>query len=41
MMMQGMNTRLSTLFPMMIFASMTCQPNLLTINLVPLHNPID
>ncbi len=41
MMMRGMNTRLPTLFPMMISASMTCWPNLLTINLIPLHNPID
>ncbi len=41
MMMWGMNTRLSTLFPVMISVSMTRWPNLLTINLVPLHNPID
>ncbi len=41
MMMRGMNTCLPTLFPMMISASMTRWPNLLTINLIPLHNPID
>jgi len=41
MMMQGMNTHLSTLYPVMISISMTRWPNLLIINLVPLHNPID
>ncbi len=41
MMMRGMNTCLPTLFPMMISASMTRWPNFLTINLLPLHNPID
>ncbi len=41
MIMRGMNTRLPTLFHVMIFVSMTHWPNLLTINLVPLHNPID
>jgi hypothetical protein len=41
MMMRGMNTRLSTLFHVMNSISMTCWPNLLTINLIPLHNPID
>ncbi len=41
MMMRGVNTHLPTLFPMMISASMTHWPNLLIINLVPLHNPID
>jgi len=34
-------TRLPTLFPMMISASMTHWLNLLTIILVPLHKPID
>jgi len=41
MMMRGMNTRLSTLFPVMISISMTHWPNRLTINFVPLHNPIN
>jgi len=41
MMMQGMNTHLPTLFLVMISASMTCWPDLLTINLIPFHNPID
>ncbi len=41
MMMRGMNTRLLTLFPMMISVLMTRWPNLLIINLIPLHNPID
>ncbi len=41
MMMRGINTRLLTLFPVMISISMTRWPNLLTINLIPLHNPID
>ncbi len=41
MMMRGMNTSLSTLFPVMISTTMTRWTNLLTINLVPLHNPID
>ncbi len=41
MMMRGMNTHLLTLFLVMIFASMTHWRNLLTINLVPLHNPIN
>jgi len=41
MMMWGMNTRLPTLFHVMISISMTRSPNLLIINLIPLHNPID
>ncbi len=36
---RNMNTRLSTLFPMMIFASMTCWPNFLTINTLGLAMP--